>query len=94
MKTKTTHTQARFDSVTLQGAVTCPSGEMSANVRIEGMAPDNESVRLLIAAAPDLLSVCASILGAGLIECNCGSACDGSCSFAEIVRAVAKAEGR
>jgi len=62
----------------VEGADACkPTPEDTANAR-------------LIAAAPDLYDACQDALN--IAECNCGEACDGTCTRAILEAAIAKAE--
>lgn len=45
----------------------------------------------LMSAAPELLAACKEAVGQ--LECNCCSGCEGTCSWAIVHNAIAKAEG-
>ena len=55
-----------------------PQGEKEANAQ-------------LMSAAPELLAACKEAVGQ--LECNCCSGCEGTCSWAIVHNAIAKAEG-
>lgn len=75
------------------GMVKAKDGRFVAECRNRQLKPNEVEANMsLIAAAPDMLYALEQV--EDLIECNCGSVCEGTCSYSYVVNAIKKARGQ